>query len=68
MSDDNVIYDYSKVVGWSDYIEGGLSNLEQLFVPINIINKHWIFIRVQLETHVENPRQEQRLAKAGEHV
>ena len=49
MSDDNVIYDYSEVVGWSDHIEGGLFNLEQLFVPINITNTHWIFIRVHFK-------------------
>ena len=50
MSDNNVIYDYREVVGWSDHIEGGLFNLEQLFVPINITNTHWIFIRVHFES------------------
>ena len=38
VSDNNVIYNYREVVGWSDHIEEGLFNLEQLFVPINITN------------------------------
>ena len=50
VSDDNVIYDYGEVLGWSDHIEGGLFNLEQLFVPINITNTHWIFTSVQFES------------------
>ena len=45
-----MIYDYSKVLGWSDHIDGGLFNLEQLFIPINVTDKHWIFIRVQFES------------------
>ena len=50
VSDDNVIYDYREVVDWSDHIEGGMFNLEQLFVPINITNTHWIFTRVHFES------------------
>ena len=44
-----MIYDYSNVVGWSDHIDGGLFNLDQLFIPINIKDKHWIFMCVQFE-------------------
>ena len=89
VSGDNVIYDYRDVVGWSDHIEGGLFNLKQLFVPINIMNTHWIFIRAHFESKtieiydsfgfpnhhyqkylwaMRSSRQEQTLAKAGEHV
>ena len=45
-----MIYDYSNVVGWSDHIDGGLFNLDQLFIPINIKDKHWIFMCVQFES------------------
>ena len=50
VSDDNVICDCREVVGWNDHIEGGLFNLEQIFVPINITNTHWIFIRVHFKS------------------
>ena len=50
VSDNNMIYDYREVVGWNNHIEGGLFNLEQLFVPINITNTHWIFICVQFKS------------------
>ena len=49
-SGDNVIYDYSKIVCWSDHIDGGLFNLDQLFIPINIKDEHWIFVRVQFKS------------------
>ena len=45
VEDSSVIYDHEKVQNWSDGIEGGLFNLEHLFVPINIANLHWIFLR-----------------------
>ena len=50
VSGNNGIYDYREVVGWSDHIEGGLFNLEQIFVPINLTNTHWIFIRVHFKS------------------
>ena len=34
VEDSSVIYDHEKVQNWSDGIEGGLFNLEHLFVPI----------------------------------
>ena len=47
-SDNNVMYDHSRVESWSDKIDGGLFNLDQLFIPIHVDNKtHWVFIRVQ---------------------
>ena len=45
VEDSSVIYDHKKVQNWSDGVEGGLFNLDQLFVSINIANSHWIFIR-----------------------
>ena len=50
VSGDNVIYDYREVVGWSEHIKGGLFNLEQLFVLINITNTYWIFIVVHFKS------------------
>ena len=40
-------YSYEEVSRWGRRID--LSTLEQLFVPINIDNVHWIFIRVLFE-------------------
>ena len=50
-SGNNVIYDHSRVESWSDNINRGLFNLDQLFIPIHVDDKtHWIFIRVQFES------------------
>ena len=49
VEDASVIYNHEKVQNYSDYIEGGLFNLEHLFVPINIANSHWIFLRADFE-------------------
>ena len=34
--------------GWGCRIRGGLAELSVLYVPINIDNNHWIFIRVDV--------------------
>ena len=47
--EDCVFYNHEEVQNYSNYIEGGLFNLEQLFVPINIANTHWIFLRADFE-------------------
>ena len=47
--DDCVCIHYEDVQNYSSYIDGGLFNLAQLFVPINIANTHWIFLRVDFE-------------------
>ena len=44
--DASVIYEHEKVQNWSCGIEEGLFELDHLFVPINIANSHWIFLRV----------------------
>ena len=46
VEEDCVVYNRKEVQNYSDYIDGGLFTLDQLFVPINIANTHWIFLRV----------------------
>ena len=46
----SVVYNYESVRAFmlrqlNDY-EDGIASLKQLFVPINISNTHWIFLRV----------------------
>ena len=48
--DDSVVYDYEKVKHWSDGIAGGLFGQKNLFVPVNISNTHWIFLRVDFDS------------------
>merc|ERR1719442_344444 len=48
--DDRVVYDYEKVQHWSDGIAGGLFGQKNLFVPVNISNTHWIFLRVDFDS------------------
>ena len=48
--DDSVVYDYEKVKHWSDGIAGGLFGQKNLFVPVNISNTHWIFLRADLDS------------------
>ena len=46
----SVVYDHEKVQHWSDGIAGGLFGLKNLFVPVNISNTHWIFLRVDFDS------------------
>ena len=41
-------YNYRNMRGWGRRIRGGLAKLKVLYVPINIGNTHWIFIRVDV--------------------
>ena len=43
-------FEYNDVKRWSDRIPGGLDSLEDLYVPINKDNSHWVFIRVNFPT------------------
>ena len=51
----------------SSRIEGGLGSLDELYIPINVYNVHWNFIRVAMTnksiqlfdsqgTHIENKK------------
>ena len=42
-------YRYEEVQGWSNACENGIANIKELYVPINIGNYHWIFLRVSVE-------------------
>lgn len=41
-------YNYSKVKGWSTKIKKGLFNLENLYIPINHKNTHWLTMRINV--------------------
>ena len=43
-------FDYDEVKRWSARIPGGMDNLEDLYVPINKSNAHWLFLRVHFRT------------------
>ena len=64
------MYDHERVQHWSDGIAGGLFKLKNLFVPVNISNTHWIFLRVDFDSKAielydsmggPNPRNKQYL-------
>jgi len=38
------------VKNWSDQMDGGINNVDDLFVPINVRNIHWLFLHVNLRT------------------
>ena len=40
------IHDYNAVRDYASNIDGGLFSLQHLFVPVNISNRHWIFLWV----------------------
>jgi len=41
-------YSFEAVRNDDSRIEGGLSSLDELYIPINVNNVHWIFIRVAM--------------------
>ena len=43
-------YDFHEVRNDDDRIPGGLADLEELYIPINVGNFHWIFIRVHMRS------------------
>ncbi len=43
---DDPNYDYSKVKGWSKMIKNGLFKLQNLYIPINHKNIHWLTMRI----------------------
>ena len=45
------MYRFWKVQDLGDGIEGGIFNLDNLFVPINISNSHWLFLRVDFSNY-----------------
>ena len=45
-------YRFWKVQHLADGIEGGIFNLDNLFVPINISNSHWLFLRVDFSNYI----------------
>ena len=49
---DGLRFDYDEVKRWSGRIPGGLASLDDLYVPINKNNAHWLFLRVQFRTQI----------------
>ena len=45
-----LIYDYNPVRDYASHIDGGLFNLQHLFVPINISDTHFIFLWVDFNS------------------
>ena len=43
-------YNFQEVRDFDDRIEGGLAGLNELCIPINVNNAHWIFIEVGFRT------------------
>ena len=43
-------YSFHEVRNDDERILGGLADLEELYIPINIGNSHWIFIRVDMRS------------------
>ena len=41
-------YNFEAVRNHDSRIEGGLGSLDELYIPINVNNVHWIFIRVAM--------------------
>ena len=44
------VFDYAAVKRWSDRIPGGLANIDNLFIPINRDNEHWLFLQIHFPT------------------
>ena len=45
-------YSFYEVRNDDERIPGGLADLEELYIPINIGNSQWIFIRVDMRSKV----------------
>ena len=41
-------YNFQEVRNYDNRIENGLANLDELYIPVNISNEHWILIKVDL--------------------
>ena len=42
-------YNFQEVRNFDNRIEGGLAGLDELYIPINVNNAHWIFIQVDFK-------------------
>ena len=42
-------YNFQEVRNFDNRIEGGLAGLDELYIPINVNNVHWIFIQVDFK-------------------
>merc|ERR1711966_106303 len=42
-------YDFAAVEGWCDRIPGGVSGLDEIFIPVNPNGNHWNFIHVKMQ-------------------
>ena len=44
-----VQYDFAAVGGWCDRVPGGISSLDEIFIPVNPDGNHWNFIHVRVQ-------------------
>ena len=44
------LYNFAAVGRWCDRVPGGMSNLGEVFIPVNFNSNHWNFIRVRIQT------------------
>ena len=43
-------YNFAAVGRWCDRVPGGISNIDEICIPLNPIGNHWNFIRVRMQT------------------
>ena len=48
-ADSTVQYDFAAVGGWCDRVPGGISSLDEIFIPVNPNGNHWNFIHVRVQ-------------------
>ena len=45
-------YAFNEVQTWSDGIVGGITSQEELYIPTNVNQNHWNFIRIKMKENV----------------
>ena len=48
-TDPSIQYDFAAVEGWCERVPGGVSGLEEIFIPVNPNGNHWNFIHVKMQ-------------------
>ena len=48
-ADSTIQYDFAAVEGWCDRVPGGVSCLDEIFIPVNLNGNHWNFIHVKMQ-------------------
>ena len=48
-TDPTDLYNFAAVGRWCNRAPGGMSNLEEMYIPVNPNDNHWNFIRVRVQ-------------------